>query len=73
MTGKDFSGPVPEIRAPTPRPSLAAPPANNTESEAEEASSSKRKPKRRAKSAAEEDGIVVLGDIGSMQMDAEDT
>ncbi|KAH6916958.1 hypothetical protein BKA70DRAFT_318385 [Coprinopsis sp. MPI-PUGE-AT-0042] len=73
MTGKDFSGPVPEIRAPTPRPSLAPPPANNTESEAEEVSSSKRKPKRRAKSATEEDGVVVLGDIGSVQIDAEDS
>ena len=70
MTGKDFSGPVPEIKAPVPRP-LAPPQAENLENEAEEASTSKRKTKRRAKSATEEEGVVVLGDLDTIQIDAE--
>jgi len=70
MTGKDFSGPVPEIRAPTPRPSLIPGPDTTTaEAEpAEEASTStKSQPKRRrAKSNATDDGVVIVGDIGSV-------
>ncbi|EAU92771.2 hypothetical protein CC1G_01816 [Coprinopsis cinerea okayama7 len=70
MTGKDFSGPVPEIRAPTPRPSLIPRPDTTTAEvePAEEASTStKSQPKRRrAKSSATDDGVVIVGDIGSV-------
>ncbi|TFK30877.1 hypothetical protein FA15DRAFT_662940 [Coprinopsis marcescibilis] len=67
MTGKDFSGPVPEIRAPAPPPQI-------TPETIEVITSEKpllRPPtkRRRGKSSAMDDGVVIVGDIESMQLD----
>ncbi|KAJ2914282.1 hypothetical protein MD484_g6135, partial [Candolleomyces efflorescens] len=62
MTGKDFSGPVPEIRAP-PRPAIIPPPEVPQEA-SQEAATTKRK--RRTKTTGPEEGLVIIGDADAM-------
>ena len=63
MTGKDFSGPVPEIRVPTP-PVLDAV-AAATEAQVSEASTAKKV--KRRKSASRDDGVQIVGDVNSFE------
>ena len=64
MTGKDFSGPVPEIKIPEPaaKPPTNAPTAETTQS-AEPSSSKRKKRSSRKSSAAAEEGVVILGNV----------
>ncbi|KAL0951516.1 hypothetical protein HGRIS_008201 [Hohenbuehelia grisea] len=64
MTGKDFSGPVPEIRIPTPAPPPPPPPAEPTsDAESSAAPSRQNAPKKRSRSrsAAITDDVQILG------------
>ncbi|KAG6885262.1 hypothetical protein C0993_003952 [Termitomyces sp. T159_Od127] len=63
MTGKDFSGPVPEIRVPTP-PVFVQPEASNMEQEAPAPESTRKKPKKNRRGHLD-DGVVVVGDADS--------
>ncbi|RXW19156.1 hypothetical protein EST38_g6683 [Candolleomyces aberdarensis] len=62
MTGKDFSGPVPEIRAP-PKPAIINPPDVPQEA-SQEAPTTKKK--RRTKTPSAEEGLVIIGDADAM-------
>lgn len=72
MTGKDFSGPCPEIRAPTPRPQAIPPPSGESTAPASDLPAPKAK-RRRTKSSGGDDGVVIVGDIGSMPIETEDS
>ena len=70
MTGKDFSGPVPEIRAPAPRPVVRvedsetnADNPNETTSTGEGAESKGKR--RRGRNVAAEDGVIIVGHVES--------
>lgn len=64
MTGKDFSGPVPEIRAPTPRPNVEV----NNSAVDEERSATRPTPKRNNnKKRVTDDGVVVIGEVGGVE------
>lgn len=64
MTGKDFSGPVPEIRAPTPRPNVEV----NDSAVDEERSATRPTPKRNNnKKRVTDDGVVVIGEVGGVE------
>jgi transcription factor TFIIIB component B'' len=62
MTGKDFSGPVPEIRAPTPHIEVDSAPVDAQESPPPDSAHKKRRSKRKT---FDDDGVVVVGDAGS--------
>lgn len=62
MTGKDFSGPVPEIRAPTPQ--IEIDPAH-TEARKSPPPEVAQKKRRGKKKASGDDGAVVVGDARS--------
>ena len=70
MTGKDFSGPVPEIRVPSlpiPTP-IAAPPQEAIDSQADVAPRQHAKKRSRSKSQSRvESGVVVVGDADTFQ------
>lgn len=59
MTGKDFTGPVPEIRAPTPLPPI--PPAEDDPVEDTQTQPAIKK-RSRSKSHGLDSGVVVIGD-----------
>jgi transcription factor TFIIIB component B'' len=63
MTGKDFSGPVPEIRAPPPMPMV--PPSEELPTETNNIlSTSHTIKRRRSKSQGiTESGVVIIGDV----------
>jgi transcription factor TFIIIB component B'' len=69
MTGKDFSGPVPEIRAPTPRPTARAEQCATDDitkdSHTETGASKGVRKGKRAKRAAAEEGVVIVGNVES--------
>lgn len=69
MTGKDFSGPVPEIRAPTPRSTAeaecSAVDETTKESRIETGASKGVKKGKRAKRAVAEEGVVIVGSVES--------
>ena len=67
MTGKDFSGPVPEIRAPPPMPMV--PPNETLLADTTEIPSTSRIKKRsRSKSqGTAESGVVVLGEAENFE------
>ncbi|KAI5897825.1 uncharacterized protein SCHCODRAFT_02565147 [Schizophyllum commune H4-8] len=67
ITGKDFSGPTPEIRAPTPPPQL---PVDGSPRSSPEVSKPKVKKRGRSKSALN-DGVQVIGSIDDYDMDAD--
>lgn len=62
MTGKDFSGPVPEIRAPTPQ--IEFDPAH-TEAQKSSPPEVTQKKRRGKKKTSGDDGAVVVGDAGT--------
>lgn len=61
MTGKDFSGPTPEIRAPD-RPAIPMPPVEETSEEAPDPTPA---PKRR-RTKGNDDGLVIVGDASTI-------
>ncbi|KAF5368470.1 hypothetical protein D9758_002290 [Tetrapyrgos nigripes] len=80
VTGKDFSGPVPVIKAPTPAPAPAPAPAaqptettdNATTSEnhrpgANRSPSQKSRKRSRSRTGAVEEGIQIIGDIDGFE------
>ncbi|KAI5836524.1 hypothetical protein K523DRAFT_410636 [Schizophyllum commune Tattone D] len=67
ITGKDFSGPTPEIRAPTPPPQL---PVDGSPRSSPEVSKPKVKKRGRSKSALN-DGVEVIGNIDDYDMNAD--
>lgn len=75
MTGKDFSGPVPEIRAPPPpqivQPEPTRQPDNTEDSNAQKAPTKQVKKRSRSKTVGPEDGVVIVGNIDSIQPDAD--
>ena len=70
MTGKNFSGPVPEIRVPShliPTP-IAAPSQEDIESQTDVPSRQNVKKRSRSKSqSGVENGVVVVGDADTFQ------
>ena len=72
MTGKDFSGPVPEIRAPPqtaqPIPTSEVAPQNLNTPKDSEVSAKQAKKRSRSKSRGMSDGdAVVVGDVDGFQ------
>lgn len=71
MTGKDFSGPTPEIRAPPPPPSVVVPlePTEGTsgDTRSQTAASKQVKKRSRSRTAGLEDGVTIVGDVDSIQ------
>ncbi|CAA7265938.1 unnamed protein product [Cyclocybe aegerita] len=67
MTGKDFSGPVPEIRAPPPPPQIAAPEVEEDDAATQNEGPSRPTKKRsRSKSQGLNDSdVVVIGDAAN--------
>ncbi len=75
MTGQDFSGPVPEIRAP-PVPQIVQPestrqPETTEESDAHKAPAKQVKKRSRSRTGGPEDGVVIVGDIDSIHPDVD--
>ena len=68
MTGKDFSGPVPEIRVP-PQPTLIAVPSQeDIDSQTDVTVRQNAKKQSRSKSQpGVEDGVIVVGDVDTFQ------
>lgn len=69
MTGKDFSGPVPEIRAPPPpvvQPEPVHEQENREESSVQEAPAKQPKKRSRSRTAGLEDGVVIVGSIDNI-------
>ncbi|KAI0785004.1 hypothetical protein C8Q75DRAFT_723380 [Abortiporus biennis] len=64
MTGKDFSGPTPEIRTPTP---VVHPPPEEQHTAQTAAAPSTAPPKKRKKQAKQDDGVEILGDISDIE------
>lgn len=67
MTGRDFSGPVPEIRAPP--PPVIQPEPSQEQGSAEESTSRVAQVKKRSRSRTvgiPEEGVVIVGDIDSV-------
>ena len=71
MTGKDFSGPTPEIRIPE-RLRLDGdedqPDAAGPESSAGESSAKKPKPRKKSRTPSAND-VEILGDVETFEMD----
>lgn len=68
MTGKDFSGPVPEIRVPSHPIPTAAPSQEDIESQTGAAPRQHVKKRSRSKSQpGVENGVVVVGDADDFQ------
>lgn len=68
ITGKDFSGPTPEIRVPSPPP----PPPKDDRSPRSSPEASRLKTKKRGRSkSALNDGAEVIGNIDDFQMDSD--
>lgn len=65
MTGKDFSGPVPEIRAPTPLPLVT--PNEETTEKTDEPSRPSVKRRSRSKSHGVDSGLIVVGDAENFE------
>ena len=59
MTGKDFSGPVPEIRTPTDNAEVVS----STVGEGAPRPTPKRNSKRQK---VTDDGVVIIGEVGSV-------
>lgn len=60
MTGKDFSGPVPEIRVPTPQPLIEPAADDGHESPVQDLARKKSRKKK-----APDDGVVIVGQADS--------
>ncbi|KAF8807809.1 hypothetical protein BYT27DRAFT_7256359 [Phlegmacium glaucopus] len=68
MTGKDFSGPVPEIRVPSHPIATVAPSQEDTDSQTDVAARQHVKKRSRSKSqSGVENGVVVIGDADTFQ------
>ena len=68
MTGKDFSGPVPEITAPIPlRPDIPSEETEQNRTPIEESSTPAKKRSRSRSRALSDAGVVVIGDAESFQ------
>ncbi|KAJ3573051.1 hypothetical protein NP233_g2683 [Leucocoprinus birnbaumii] len=68
MTGKDFSGPVPEIRAPPPRVIQPEPTREQEESSSNAAPAKQVKKRSRSRTAGvPEEGVVIVGDVDTIQ------
>jgi len=68
MTGKDFSGPVPEIRVPPSLPMV--PPSEARPAETDDIPSSSRTVKKRSRSKSQgiaESGVVVIGEAENFE------
>lgn len=66
MTGKDFSGPVPEIRVPPPPP-LVPGEGDKAIGSTENTSPSVKKRSRSKSRGATDSGVVVLGDAETFE------
>ncbi|KAF8973651.1 hypothetical protein BDZ97DRAFT_1912126 [Flammula alnicola] len=66
MTGKDFSGPVPEIRAPPPMPTVT-PNEESSEMPTEDPPQRVKKRSRSKSHGVAESGVVVLGDAENFE------
>ena len=66
LTGKDFSGPVPEIRAPLPPP-IPIPNEENSVDVDETPSQPVKKRSRSSSRSVKESGVVVVGDAENFE------
>ena len=68
MTGKDFSGPVPEIRAPPQPIPIVATSHEDIDSQTDVTPQQQAKKRSRSKSQlGVEDGVIVVGDVDTFQ------
>lgn len=68
MTGKDFSGPVPEIRVPSRSMPTAAPSQEDIDPQTDVAPRQHVKKRSRSKSqGGVENGVVIVGDADTFQ------
>jgi transcription factor TFIIIB component B'' len=68
MTGKDFSGPVPEIRVPPQPIPIVVPSQEDIDSQTDVTPRQHAKKRSRSKSqSGVEDGVVVVGDADTFQ------
>lgn len=67
MTGKDFSGPTPEIRAPS-RPTIP-PPVAEEQAEPTHSEPAPAPKARRTKRSGTEEGLMIVGDASTMVPD----
>ena len=68
MTGKDFSGPVPEIRVPPQPIPIVAPSQQDIDSQNDVTPQQHSKKRSRSKSQlGVEDDVIVVGDVDSFQ------
>lgn len=65
MTGKDFSGPVPEIRTPTPLPTIEVVPMD---ADADPTQVAIRKRSRSRTAAGRDDALIVVGDAEGFEI-----
>jgi transcription factor TFIIIB component B'' len=69
MTGKDFSGPVPEIRVPAPRPAVRVEDGETSADNPNETTSAgdagKKGKRSRGRNVAAEDGVIIVGHVES--------
>jgi transcription factor TFIIIB component B'' len=63
MTGKDFSGPVPEIRVSTPRPNVEV---NNSAADEDERPAP-RPTQKRSGNKKKDEGVVIIGEVGGVE------
>lgn len=69
MTGKDFSGPIPEIRAPVVHTLEDVAPPIKESTPASGKSVGKQRKKSRSMSRAPEDGLEVIGEVENFSID----
>lgn len=69
MTGKDFSGPTPEIRAPE-IPTYS--PAPETTNEAPAADRPAKPARKKSRTPAASDGVEILGDVETFDIDVDE-
>jgi transcription factor TFIIIB component B'' len=68
MTGKDFSGPVPEIRVPPQPISIVAPSEEDIDPQTDVPLRQHAKKRSRGKSqSGVENGVIVVGDVDTFQ------
>lgn len=68
MTGKDFSGPVPEIRGPAPlQKDIPSEETEQDRAQNEESCTGAKKRSRSKSQALSDPGVIVIGDVDGFQ------
>lgn len=71
MTGKDFSGPTPEIRAPE-IPTYVTPAPNESTNEGPATDRPAKQNRKKSRTPAASDGVEILGDVETFDLDVDE-